>query len=84
MLQNEVPYAQIAYEADEEIKKENYIISATELERLKSHAMTDSKKQADDIMDKASEEIVKMLLNEAKEHIDKVAEEKKEEAKAEK
>ena len=84
MLESETSYYQTVYEADIEIKTENQIISATELERLKSHAVVDAEKQADAIMDAASNEIVSMLVDEAKTHIDDEAEEKKEQAKAEK
>ena len=84
MLEFEVPYANTAYEADEQIKMENQIISATELERLKSHAMLDAGKQADAIMEEVSKEIVGMLVDEAKEHIDDEAKEREEKAKAEK
>ena len=84
MLESETYYHQTVYEADIEIKTENQIISATELERLKSHAVIDAEKQADAIMDAASDEIVSMLVDEAKTHIDDEAEEKKEQAKAEK
>ena len=84
MLEFEVPYANTAYEAAEQIKMENQIISATELERLKSHAMLDAGKQADAIMEEVSKEIVGMLVDEAKEHIDDEAKEREEKAKAEK
>lgn len=84
MLEYEVPYAITAFEADEEIKMENRIISATELERLKKHAMLDAEKKADAIMDEASREIVSMITQQAKDHIDEESEEREEKAKAEK
>lgn len=84
MLESEIYYADIAYEADEEIETENRVISATKIERLKYHTMEDAQKEADDIMDMASEEIVSMLVDEAKEHIDEEAEERKDKAEAEK
>lgn len=84
MLDFEKSYISTVYEANREIKTENQIISATELERLKSHAMADAQDQADAIMDEASKEIVGMLVDEAKEHIDEESEEKEEKAKAEK
>lgn len=83
MLEYEVPYAVTAYEAEQEIMVENQIISATELERLKSHALVDAQKQAKAIMDEASREIVGMVADEAKDHIDEENEERKEKAKAE-
>lgn len=83
MLEFETPYAVTAYEADEEIKVENQIISATNIERLKSHAMVDAQKQAETIMEEASKEIVGMIADEAKDHIDEENKERKEKAKAE-
>ena len=83
MLDYEASYVASAYEAKQEIMVENRIISATELERLKSHAMADAQKQVDDVMDEASREIVGMLVGEAKDHIDEEAE-KEEKAQAEK
>ena len=84
MLEQEVPYATAAYEAKQEIMVENQIITATELERLKTHPMVDAGKQADAIMDEASKEIVGMLVDEAKDHIDEEAEKEKEKAETEK
>ena len=84
MLESETSYITTAYEAKQEIMVENQIISATELERLKTHPMVDAQKQADAIMDEASKEIVGMLVDEAKEHIDEGAEKEKEKAEAEK
>ena len=81
MKEWEIPYAVTAYDAEQEIKVENQIISSTEIERLKTHPMIDAQKQADAIMDAATEEIIGMLVDEAKEHIDEEAEEKKEAAK---
>lgn len=84
MLESETPYAATAYEARQEIIAENQVITATELERLKTHTMVDAKKQADAIMDEASKEIIGMLADEAKEHIDEEADKAKEKAEAEK
>lgn len=84
MLEFEVPHVNTAYEAGEEIKLENQIISATKIERLKSHAILDAEKQADSIMEEDSKEIFGMLIDEAKEHIDEEAEKQEEKAKAEK
>lgn len=81
MKESEFSYARTAYEAEEEIKMENQIISATKLERLKTHPIVDAKEQAKAIMDAASDEIIGMLVDEAKEYIDEEAEKKKEEAK---
>ena len=65
---------------------ENASIASTKIDRLKHHAMVDAQENAEDIMEAASKEIVGMLLDEAKDHIDEEMEEKKEaaEEKAEK
>ena len=81
MLQDETPYAMTVYECDREIETENRIISATNLERLKSHAMVDAQKEADAVMDQAAKEIIGMVVDEAKDNIDKDMEEKREAAK---
>ena len=84
MLGHEAPYVDMVYEADKEIKIENQIVRETKLERLKSHTMEDAQKQAEEVLEAASEEAIGMLVDEAKEHIDEEAEERKEKAEAEK
>jgi len=69
------------YHNNLEIQTENAIISATEIERVKSHAMLDAQEQAEVIMDAASKEIVGMLIDEAKDHIDDEFEEEIDKAK---
>lgn len=49
-------------------------------ERLKSKAMLEAQDAAEDIMETANDEIIGMLLQEAKEHIDEKMEESKEKA----
>ena len=56
-------------------------IRATKLERLKYHAMVDAQKQADEVMEAAGKEILGMMIDEAKEHVDEELEEPREEAK---
>ena len=56
-------------------------IRATKLERLKYHAMVDAQKQADEVMEAAGREILGMMIDEAKEHVDEELEEPREEAK---
>ena len=84
MLSHEAPYVDKVYEADKEIKLENQIVRETKLERLKSHTMEDAQKQAEEVLEAASEEAIGMLVDEAKEHIDEEAEEREEKAEAEK
>lgn len=77
----EGPAKETIYQNKLEIQTENAIITAVELERLKSHALLDAQKQAEDILDDASKEIIGMLADEAKEHIDDELEEKIEDSK---
>lgn len=73
-------------EANRQIVEESAVIRATRIERLKSQTMLKAQQSADEILDSASDEIIGMLIEEAKEHIDEEMEEKKEaaEEKAEK
>ncbi|MBE5906500.1 MAG: hypothetical protein E7277_06875 [Lachnospiraceae bacterium] len=68
-------------EASREIQIETKVIQATELERLKTHPILDAKNQAEEVLENASKEIVGMLIDETKEHIDEEMEEEKEKAK---
>ena len=63
-----------------EIDTENAAIRGTRLERLKKDPMVGAGKQAEKIMEAASKEIVGMLMDEAKDHIDEEMAEKTEEA----
>lgn len=58
-------------------------IRATKLERLKYHEMVNAQKKADEVMDAAGKEILGMLVEEAKDHVDEELEEPREEAKEE-
>ena len=49
-------------------------------ERLKFHKMVDAQEKADKVMEQASEEIVGLLVSEAKDHVDETYEEQREEA----
>lgn len=64
----------------QKIREENAIIRGTRQERLKHSPMVKAQKQAEDIMEAASEEIIGMVMDAAKEHIDEATEERKEEA----
>lgn len=65
-----------------EILVENAVIEGINQARLKSSPMLEADQQAESIMDAASDEIVGMLIKEAKDHIDE--EQKKNEEEAEK
>ena len=83
MKEDERYFAEAIHKGEQEIETENGIITGTKIERLKTHAMTDAQKEAEQIMQKASEDIVNLLVGEAKDHIEEELEEKKEAAKEE-
>ena len=58
--------------------QENATIRSTRIERLKYHAMSDAQEQAEDILDAARDEIVGMVFEEGKDHVDEEAEEREE------
>lgn len=63
-------------ELDKEIKK----LQAAKIDDLKKAPMIKSRKEADDILEAASKEIISTLVNEAKDKIEEKAEEEKEKA----
>lgn len=65
----------------QEIMGYNGAIRATRLERLKYHEMVNAQKKADKVMEEAGKEIVGMLVDEAKDHVDEELEETRQEAK---
>jgi hypothetical protein len=66
---------------DAEIEGLNQTVSNTKINRLKSSPMLEADKEAEEIMDSASKEILGMLFDEGKDHIDE--EQKKQEEQAE-
>ena len=58
----------------------NGSIRATRLERLKFREMEKAQKKAEEVMEAAGKEIIGMLMEEAKDHVDEEMEETKEEA----
>lgn len=64
--------------AVEVIKIQQNTKTAVKLERLKSDPMVDAKKTAEEILEEASEEVVGMLTDEAKDHVDEVVKENNE------
>ena len=66
--------------AKEEAKARNMAVEDIMVERLKSHGMVDAQKEADDIMEAASKEILSDIVNEAKDQVDEKLEEEKEKA----
>lgn len=73
-------HRKIISEAKQQIEIENNIIRETKKERLKKDPMLKAQKQADAIKEAADKEILGMLIDEGKEHVDKEQEEKKEQA----
>lgn len=67
-------------ENNQQIVEESAIIRGTKLERLKSAPMVKAQKEAEEIEKAASEEIIGMVVEESKEHIDEEMEKKKEQA----
>ncbi|MBD5472940.1 MAG: hypothetical protein HDR20_08585 [Lachnospiraceae bacterium] len=67
-------------EAEKVIKAENAAIASIRLERLKKDPMVGAQKNAEEIIDAARDEILGMLIDESKDHIDEEMEEKKEAA----
>lgn len=73
-------YRSIIEKNDKEIKVENAIVRGIALERLKKDPMVGAKKEADAILENANKEVLGMLIDEGKEHIEEEQEEKEEKA----
>ncbi len=84
MLDYEKPYLDAIYEAGQGIEEENLTIAAIKRELPKNTAMLKAQDKAEAIEDAASKEIMGMLVDEAKEHIDEEAEKEAEKAKEKK
>lgn len=67
--------------AEQQMQAVNSEIRSIEQEKLKSDPMAEAQKAADSVRKAASDEIIGMLVDEAKEHIDEELEEEKEKAK---
>lgn len=65
---------------DDKIEAYNGSIRAIRQERLKFHEMVNAQKKADAVMEAASKEVIGMLMEEARDHVDEELEEKREEA----
>ena len=73
-------FAKEMEQAKKGIREETAIIRGVSLERLKTHPMLDATKQKEEILDAASDEIMGMLIEEGKEHLEEKIEENKEKA----
>lgn len=80
MHEGTVIYMVQSNELDLEIEQENKIISGIRRERLKHDPMVGAQKEAEQIMESAGKEILGMLFDEGKEHIDEEQKEEQEKA----
>lgn len=67
-------------ENEQQVYMETAVIRGTKLERLKYHHMADARKEAEEIKQAAGDEILGMLMEDAKEHVDEKQEEREEKA----
>lgn len=74
-------YREIIDKSENELIKSNLTVEAMKVEKLKSAPMIEAQETADDIMEEAGKEIVGMLLDDAKEHVEEEQEKEWEEAK---
>lgn len=74
-------YQDIIGENDTNIKNQNATIQAIRRERLKSSPMVKAQKEADKIMEAASNEAIGMVVEDAKDHIDEEHEKREEKVK---
>lgn len=77
------PYHQVIEEAKKVVEEERKIISAIEVQRLKTDPMVETSKQAEDILVSAEKEIAGMVMDAAVENLKEKAEEAKEKQEAE-
>jgi DNA repair exonuclease SbcCD ATPase subunit len=65
---------------ENQVKQENSTIRATKIEKLKHREMDKAQEQAEDILDAARDEIVGMVVEDGKDHIEEEAEKREEQA----
>jgi hypothetical protein len=73
-------YADKLSDNENEVLTENSIVRGTKLERLKTNPMGEARNQADEIMEASSEEIIGMVMDDAKEKLDEEDEKREEQA----
>lgn len=90
MEKKKAPYTDTVQKAEAGIIADNAVVRATRLERLKKDFIREAQKEENEVLAAASKEIIGMLVDEAKDHMDEKseelqekAEEKKEEKEAE-
>lgn len=67
-------------ENETQIMQENCVIAGTRIERLKHHAMVNAQEQAEEVLDAARDEIIGMVQEEGKDHIDEENEKREEQS----
>lgn len=80
LMKEELIRVQDLDENEAQVRQESDTIRATRIERLKHHAMVDAQEQAEEIMDAARDEIVDMVYEEGKDHVEEEAEKREEQA----
>lgn len=80
IAREEQVYQQKLAEKENGVLEENAIIRGTKLERLKHNPMGEAKEQADAILEAAGEEIIGMVMEDAKEKVDEENEEREKQA----
>lgn len=77
---HKAPYADTVNKAQNGIIADNAVIRGTRLERLKKDRIREAQNEKDDMLAAASREVMGMLVDEAKDHMDEKSEEIKEKA----
>lgn len=77
---HKAPYEDTIKKAEAGIMADNAVIRGTRLERLKKDFIRKAQNEAEDVLTAASEEVIGMLVDEAKEHMDEKSEELQEKA----
>lgn len=77
---SKAPYQDTVRKAESGIISDNAVIRGTRLERLKKDPIRKAQNEAEDVLTAASREVMGMLVNEAKEHMDEKSEELQEKA----
>lgn len=80
IAREEQAYDQKLAENENSVLEENAIVRGTKLERLKHNPMGEARDQADAILEAASEEIIGMVMEDAKEKVDEENEKREEQA----
>lgn len=80
LSQEEQTYQQKISEKESAVIEENAVVRGTRLERLKHNPMGEAREQADAILEAAGEEIIGMVMEDAKEKLDEEDEQRQEQA----